>query len=271
MRITLTACLILLTCFFVQPAAAVTEKQQITLAVGSKLASVNGEVQFLENPPFITGNSTLVPLRFVSTAFLADVSWETGTKTASIRNKKLLITISPGKAHALVNGNRVNLTAPARLKHGTIYVPLRFISKILGAEIQWNEANRTINISLNRYKHQQAGFKFVCPSQLQLYNEDTETASFAGPGSRALVIQKASNSVFNLQPENANLTDVKVLLQSENELWIKKGNLIMAYKLVSDKENFFIVTYGTVEAIFNQQGRNEYELIISTLETIPNS
>lgn len=56
----------------------------VALAIGSQSATVNGQPVQLDSPPFLIGDRTLVPLRFVSQALGARVSWDENRATAFI-------------------------------------------------------------------------------------------------------------------------------------------------------------------------------------------
>jgi len=266
MKIFLITCVAVLAFLFVQPAAATTESHSIMLAVDSKLASVNGEVQFLENAPFISNGSTLVPLRFVSTAFSASVDWDQSTKTARISRGELEIKISAAELSASVNDYSVKLDTAAQLKGAQIFIPLRFVSNILGAKTEWNAKTRTIEIIVQNYKHQLAGFSFLCPINLKMENETETAARFTGPESRALVVEKTAQPSFSVNEMKSKFPEAKILMQSEQELWIKKGNLIMLYRLLPKGKDYFIITYGIGANQFNSAGKNEFELVVSTLQ-----
>lgn len=56
----------------------------VSLHIGSTSATVNGQPQVLDSPPFVEGNRTLVPLRFVAQALGAHVDWDNSTSTVNI-------------------------------------------------------------------------------------------------------------------------------------------------------------------------------------------
>ncbi|MGR4064853.1 MAG: copper amine oxidase N-terminal domain-containing protein [Vulcanimicrobiaceae bacterium] len=58
--------------------------ETVVMTVGQRSASVNGHHVMLDNPPFIVGASTFVPLRFVSEALGASVSFDNRSKTVHI-------------------------------------------------------------------------------------------------------------------------------------------------------------------------------------------
>jgi N-acetylmuramoyl-L-alanine amidase len=89
--------------------------------------------------PQIINDSTLLPVRAISEALGADVSWNQAAKTATIKNggKTLTLTIGtelPG-----------NMGAPALIS-GRILVLVRYTAENLGANVVWDEANKTAYI-----------------------------------------------------------------------------------------------------------------------------
>lgn len=67
-----------------QTVTATKGETTVSLTVGSRLVSLNGSPGFLDVPAKITNGRTLVPLRFVSDAFDAQVSWDGTTRTVTI-------------------------------------------------------------------------------------------------------------------------------------------------------------------------------------------
>ena len=59
--------------------------RKIVLPVGSTVAAVNGEAVFLDSPAVIIEGRTLVPVRFVSEAMGAEVTWDAGARTVCIK------------------------------------------------------------------------------------------------------------------------------------------------------------------------------------------
>jgi hypothetical protein len=58
--------------------------RNISLQIGSTNATIDGQPQILDSPPFVEGNRTLVPLRFVAQALGAHVDWNNNTSTVYI-------------------------------------------------------------------------------------------------------------------------------------------------------------------------------------------
>ena len=63
---------------------ATGDGRNVSLHIGSTDATVNGQPQTLDSPPFVEGSRTLVPLRFVAQALGANVDWNNNTSTVTI-------------------------------------------------------------------------------------------------------------------------------------------------------------------------------------------
>lgn len=96
---------------------------------------VNNQYLPLDTMPLLAEGTTFVPLRVVSSALGAEVSWQNGE--AKIVQGGKTITLRPGEPNARVNGQSVRLAAAPRQESGRIMVPLRFVSEQLGATVQY--------------------------------------------------------------------------------------------------------------------------------------
>ena len=59
----------------------------ISLTIGSTQATVSGQPETMDVPPFIVGATTFVPLRFISQALGAAVNWNDSTSTVTISGR----------------------------------------------------------------------------------------------------------------------------------------------------------------------------------------
>jgi N-acetylmuramoyl-L-alanine amidase len=101
----------------------------------------NHKVDFPDQKPFIDPASqrTYVPLRFVSEALGADVDWDGAKKVTMVKKDGRVIRMPIGTNVAQVNGVDTSLDAPAMLVGGRTMVPLRFVSEVLDASVDWVE------------------------------------------------------------------------------------------------------------------------------------
>lgn len=121
-------------------------KRRVELIVGLKTARIDDREITLTEPPFILSSRTYVPLRLISEAFGAEVKWNNETKGITITNGDVKIDMVIGSNKALVNNRVIELSAPPIIRGGITFVPVRFVSEVLGGEVTWNERIKLILI-----------------------------------------------------------------------------------------------------------------------------
>lgn len=96
-----------------------------------------------ERLPVITERGrTLVPLRIISEALDAKVQWDSKTSTVTVQKWGERLSLKPGAKKATLRGTKsgdlaLDLDAPAKLKNGTVYVPMRLIAYSFGYQVEW--------------------------------------------------------------------------------------------------------------------------------------
>ena len=88
----------------------------------------------------------MLPIRLVAEFLGAEVTWNGEEKTVTITKEDTTIVITIGQEFAMVNGEAVQLDAPAYIENGRTFLPLRFVTENLGAEVVWNPADDTVTV-----------------------------------------------------------------------------------------------------------------------------
>lgn len=109
-------------------------------------AFINGEEPKFDQEPFIQGGRALVPIRAISSALKADVKWDDKTRSVVITKAQDSITLYLDKKEALVNGEKIELDAIPVLKNGRVFLPLRFVSEQLKANVDWQAKGQIVII-----------------------------------------------------------------------------------------------------------------------------
>lgn len=114
------------------------ETGMIVFDLNEQTATLDGELQANVKPyqDPKTG-ATMVPFRFIGEAMGAEIGFDSDNKTATFEKGDVHIVLTNGGSTAEVNGEAVKLAQPAVIKDGSFYVPLRFVSEQLGAEVTW--------------------------------------------------------------------------------------------------------------------------------------
>ena len=107
---------------------------------------LNGNKLLIKESPIERNGVTYVPLRTVENLG-ATVSWDNNTNTATIKHGYNTIEQRIGSDTALVNTKVVKVPAAAIKHNGTTYVPIRFISDVIGADIKFDKPTNTVSIS----------------------------------------------------------------------------------------------------------------------------
>lgn len=116
-------------------------------AEGDIKVAFNGKNLEFEVNPYIKDGVTMVPFRKILEAFGAQVGWDGTQKVVAAKKAGAEIYMKIGINYAYLNGDEVNIEVAPEVKDGSTFVPLRFISENLGAEVSWINATRTVDIT----------------------------------------------------------------------------------------------------------------------------
>ncbi|KKM10838.1 hypothetical protein SY88_11760 [Clostridiales bacterium PH28_bin88] len=101
----------------------------------------------LDAPPYLSDSGrTMLPFRFLGEALGAQVDWENSTRSVIYRLGGRTVTMRIGSPTATVDGRKVQLDSPPQLVNNRTMVPLRAISELLGARVEWDNNTRTASI-----------------------------------------------------------------------------------------------------------------------------
>ncbi|MBP1906508.1 hypothetical protein J2Z32_003170 [Paenibacillus turicensis] len=133
--------------FSVFGATAFAEKVEVSVQVDGKT------IEFPDEKPYFDQDSVMIPVRFVSEALGAEVEFEkylideqyyfgvrlelNGTKINMPVNSKIVE----------VGDRKVQLKIPSRFHGYRVYVPIRFVSEALGAEVKWDAAKKMVIVT----------------------------------------------------------------------------------------------------------------------------
>lgn len=106
------------------------------------------KIKFDSEPQIING-STLVPMRKIFETLGAHVEWIPESKTVIATKGEKLLKLQIDNYTMVFQNNNIKLNVSPRLINGYTYVPLRAVSEIFDAKVNWGEKNRIVTISTN--------------------------------------------------------------------------------------------------------------------------
>lgn len=115
---------------------------QVELKINSSDVSLNGTSQKLEASPFIKNGTTFVPVRVISETLGANVTFDEATKTAIIN--------LDGKTVQFSTLNLADSSSMPIIVNNRMLIPVRFVSEKLGANVNWFESDKTVQITKNK-------------------------------------------------------------------------------------------------------------------------
>lgn len=114
-------------------------KNPVIIKTGSARAYIGKEEQRPEQAPMIVNNKTLVPLRFVSEAFGAEVSWDAFSSAATVSKDGKTLVFTLNSASYTSNGELRTTEQAATIRNNRLLVPLRVISEELRKQLFWDD------------------------------------------------------------------------------------------------------------------------------------
>jgi len=112
--------------------------------------AVNDQPTF--SPSRILNNQPLVPIRAITQASGAALSWNAKAQTIMITYKDQTIKATLSSKKAEVNDKAVSLEVAPLLAEGDTLLPLSLIEETLELQSTWNEATKTLYITTRDYK-----------------------------------------------------------------------------------------------------------------------
>ena len=122
-------------------------KTSIILTIGQKDATIDGKTVSNDVAPKIVNDRTMLPIRFIAEALGAKVDWIEESQTVKITAENIDISLVIGEDFATVNGEKIDLDSPSFIENDRTYLPIRFVSEKLGADVKWDDATQTVSIT----------------------------------------------------------------------------------------------------------------------------
>lgn len=216
---------------------------------------IDGKNMVGDVPAVLYGDTTMVPVRFITEGIGGEVEWVQKTQEVVIRLSSKVISVKIGSREAVVDGVKKYIpsdtSSPIIMNQRTM-IPLRFISENFGAEVTWESATKTAIVKTNRVG---TGITPgpVTPSKTQLNTVVKQTVN----GKEAIVVKNSGAVEYtHMKLENPTrvVLDIKNSALSEGEKTyaistsvvekVRTGNNSGVSRVVLDiKENIKLSNY----------------------------
>lgn len=127
-------------------------KSTVVLQVNNYAVSVEGVIKWVDKDnknvvPYIENDRTMVPLRFISETFGADVEWIPETRTIEIALEDTKITMQLDNTDYRINGETKSMDTAPVIREDRTFVPIRFVSEALEKAVYWNGSTGVVVVA----------------------------------------------------------------------------------------------------------------------------
>lgn len=125
------------------------EQTNIDLSIKIKL---NGELIESDVEPYITNGRTMMPFRAIFEALEAEVGYDfdnPNLKLVYAKRKGIRVDMQIGNKSAYKDEKEIVMDVAPEIKDGRTFIPVRYASELLGAEVEWIDSTRTVLITTN--------------------------------------------------------------------------------------------------------------------------
>ena len=107
---------------------------------------IDGVRQSTDVAPVVVNGTTLVPLRVISEALGAEVSWNAARQQATIRTAAYTVVFTIGSTTYTVNGSNRTLPVAPRITNNRTLVPIRAFAEAIGATVGYTASTHTATV-----------------------------------------------------------------------------------------------------------------------------
>lgn len=118
-----------------------TADKTITVTLDGK------SITFPDQDPLQQSGRVMVPVNAILEAMGAEVTWDKTAKTVTAVLNDQTLVLKIGSSTATVNGETLEIDAPAIIQNSRTLVPVRFISEGLGLTVNWDQTAAQVSLT----------------------------------------------------------------------------------------------------------------------------
>jgi hypothetical protein len=119
----------------------------ISFKVGSNIYTVNGVNKVMDASPYIKGDRTYVPMRYMAETLGAEVVWDQTAQTVTLTKGDTVVVFTIGSTTYTVNGESAVADVAPEITSDRTMLPARYAAEALGAVVGWDAGTQTVIIN----------------------------------------------------------------------------------------------------------------------------
>ncbi|MGR6837130.1 copper amine oxidase N-terminal domain-containing protein [Syntrophomonas erecta] len=124
-------------------------KNASSFVVGSTTYTMNGVEKTMDVAPYIKGDRTYLPLRYVGYALGIDdnnIWWDGANQTVTLKSGSTVVQVKIGSNAMLINGAAVTMDVAPEISNDRTMLPIRFLAEAFGHQVGWDATTQTTTI-----------------------------------------------------------------------------------------------------------------------------
>jgi hypothetical protein len=114
--------------------------------IGSNIYYVGGVAKVMDVAPYIKGDRTYVPMRYLGEILGAEVVWDDAARTVTLTKGDTTVVFTIGSTSYTVNGEAKTADVAPEITNDRTMLPARFVAEAFGAVVGWDAATQTVLI-----------------------------------------------------------------------------------------------------------------------------
>lgn len=119
----------------------------ISFKIASNIYTVNGIAKVMDVAPYIKGDRTYVPMRYLGEVLGAEVVWDDAARTVTLTKGETTAVFTIGSNAYTVNGESKTADVAPEIASDRTMLPARYVAEAFGAQVGWDAASQTVIIS----------------------------------------------------------------------------------------------------------------------------
>lgn len=135
----------------VNAAAKAAGSNDAQFVIGSSTYSLNGIEYTIDVAPYIKGDRTYMPLRYVAYALgvsESNILWDGNAQTVTLMKGDKVVQVKIGSQTMMINGASVTMDVAPEITSDRTMLPIRFVAQAFGAQVGWDAATQTVTIEM---------------------------------------------------------------------------------------------------------------------------
>jgi Cu/Ag efflux protein CusF len=114
--------------------------------IDSNIYYVGGVAKVMDVAPYIKGDRTYVPMRYLGEILGAEVVWDDAARTVTLTKGDDVVVFTIGSATYTVNGESTVADVAPEIASDRTMLPARYVAEAFGAVVGWDAGTRTVLI-----------------------------------------------------------------------------------------------------------------------------